>query len=541
MAQVVSALLACPACDGSQFVDRFMMQGYRLKRCEACSLLFLNPQPSPEILAGIYSPTYFLGESNADASLSVSRIKRQTARVYLDQIARYAGASGGTLLEVGCGHGELLAEAAARGYQVRGVEVSPYAAAAANQSLGGDVVMCGELEEAGLADATFDVCVCMDVIEHVRNPVGLLRHMHRVLKPGGVLFLVTPAVDSRLARWLGSDWFEFKVEHLHYFSRSTIRNVLARTGFKEVEVSVTRKVLTLEYLRRHFARFKVPGLSSVVEFVSRAVPGPVRDYPMTLPASSVTVMGRSAEMRRQPMLSVILPAYNEGPTIRGALDRVIGKHVPGLDKEVIIVEGNSTDGTREAVLEYQARPGVHVVLTDRPRGKGDAVRQGLARASGDFVLIQDADDEYDIDDYDVLLDPLKHFRRAFVLGSRHHGHWQIRKFGLSSMTVFMNSGHIFLTELFNLLYRQKLEDPWTMYKVFRRDCLHRVLLECNRFDFDVELVAKLVRRGFSPLEIPVHYHSRSFAEGKKIRVFRDPLTWIWACLKYRVASFDSHR
>src|SRR5204863_4056058 len=112
---------------------------------------------------------------------------------------------------------------------------------------------------------------------------------------------------------------------------------------------------------------------------------------------------------------------------------------------------------------------------------------------------------------------------------------------LSSMTIFMNSGHIFLTELFNLLYRQKLEDPWTMYKVFRRDCLHRVLLECNRFDFDVELVAKLVRRGFSPLEVPVRYHSRSFAEGKKVRVFRDPLTWIWACLKYRVASFDIHR
>jgi SAM-dependent methyltransferase len=518
------------------------MQGYPLKRCDACGLQFLDPQPSADVLAAIYSPAYFLGGSDPEASSSVSRVKRQTARMYLDQIERYAGAGGGTLLEIGCGHGEFLVEAAARGYRVRGVEVSPHATAAANQSLGGDVVMCGELEEAGLADAMFDVCVCMDVIEHVRNPVGLLRHMHRVLKPGGVLYLVTPAVDSRAARWLGSDWFEFKVEHLHYFNRSTIRNVLARTGFAEVELSVTRKVLTLEYLRRHFARFKVPGLSPVVELVSRMVPGPLREYPMTLPASSVTIMGRAAPARPQPMLSVIVPAYNEGPTIRGTLDRVIAKRVPGLDKEVIIVEGNSTDGTREAVLEYQARPGIHVVLTDRPRGKGHAVREGLSRASGDFVLIQDADDEYDIDDYDVLLDPLQHFRQAFVLGSRHKGHWQIRTFGgLSSLTVFMNSGHIFLTELFNLLYRQKLADPWTMYKVFRRDCLHRVLLECNRFDFDVELVAKLVRRGFSPVEIPVRYHSRSFAEGKKIRVLRDPLTWIWACLKYRVAPFDSRR
>src|SRR5436190_16361582 len=90
LTQVVSALSVCPACDGRHFVDRFVMQGYRLKRCEACGLLFLNPQPSPEILAAIYSPTYFLGGSDPDAALSVSRSKRQTAQLYLEQIARYA-------------------------------------------------------------------------------------------------------------------------------------------------------------------------------------------------------------------------------------------------------------------------------------------------------------------------------------------------------------------------------------------------------------------------------------------------------------------
>jgi 2-polyprenyl-3-methyl-5-hydroxy-6-metoxy-1,4-benzoquinol methylase len=533
-------LSACPACDAGGSVTSFALQNYDVQRCVLCGLLFLNPQPSDDVLREVYSPSYSLGASDPDAVRMVTQIKRMTARTYLDQIVRYMGKGSATLLDVGCGGGELLAEADRLGFDVRGVDLSPHAAAAANGLVGRDVVVCSALEDAGLPDGSFDVCVCTDVIEHVRDPVGLLNHMHRVLKPGGVLLLVTPAVDSGIARWLRRFWFEFKIEHLHYFGRATIGNVLARTGFREVELSATRKVMTLEYVRRHFARFKVPTLSTLVTWVSGAVPKRLRGYAVTLPATSVTVLARARPRRRRPMLSVIVPAYNEVATIRGALDRVVAKEIPGLDKEVIIVESNSTDGTRGVVMSYQELPGIQVVLEERPRGKGHAVRQGLAHAAGDFVLIQDADDEYDINDYDALLEPLWRFQRAFVLGTRHKGHWRIRTFGASgSVSAYMNFGHILLTEFFNVLYGQTLSDPWTMYKVFRRDCLHRQQFECNRFDFDVELVAKLVRRGFSPLEIPVHYHSRTFSEGKKIRVLRDPITWIWACVKYRFTPLDS--
>lgn len=349
---------------------------------------------------------------------------------------------------------------------------------------------------SSLPAAAFEVCRCTDVIDRVRQPVALLNDLHRALKPGGMLVLASATVDSTSAPSRPRRLAGTPSGALHYFSQSTLLNVLARAGFREIE-------LTADGTGR------------------------------------VTATGRAHPKRPQPVLSIIVPAYNEGKTIRAVLDRLIGKRLEGLDKEIIVVESNSTDGTREAVTAFRGVPGVQVILADRPRGKGHAVRQGLACATGDFVLIQDADDEYDINDYDALLDPLRRFRRAFVLGTRHKGHWRIRNFGASgSVTAYMNLGHIFLTEFFNLLYGQSLSDPWTMYKVFRRDCLHRVQFECNRFDFDVELVAKLVRRGFSPLEIPVHYHSRTFSQGKKIRVLRDPITWIWACVKYRFASLD---
>jgi glycosyltransferase involved in cell wall biosynthesis len=215
---------------------------------------------------------------------------------------------------------------------------------------------------------------------------------------------------------------------------------------------------------------------------------------------------------------------------------VLAKTIPGMEIDVIVVESNSTDGTRAEVLQHSDHPRVRVILEERPRGKGHAVRAGLEAARGDFVLIQDADMEYDIDDYEVLLEPLRSCEVGFVLGMRTSadGSWGLRDFGQRDMrSHFMNLGHeVFLT-LFNVVYGQRLRDPFTMYKVIRRDCLYGLTFESNRFDFDWELTGKLVRAGYHPREIPVWYRSRSFGQGKKIAFFRDPLTWVRACFKYR--------
>jgi glycosyltransferase involved in cell wall biosynthesis len=220
------------------------------------------------------------------------------------------------------------------------------------------------------------------------------------------------------------------------------------------------------------------------------------------------------------------------------MDTLLAKKLPGgMRKEIIIVESNSKDGTREQVLKYQDLPDVKVILQDQPRGKGNAVRAGFEQASGDICLIQDADLEYDLNDLDILLEPIMRYRSPFVLGSRHGGQWKMRQFNEEQgLSTFFNFGHLLFTGLLNLMYGQHLKDPFTMYKVFRRDCLHGLLFEANRFDFDFELVIKLVRKGYKPLEIPINYRSRSFKEGKKVQIFRDPLTWIWALVKYRFAE-----
>ena len=266
------------------------------------------------------------------------------------------------------------------------------------------------------------------------------------------------------------------------------------------------------------AQYHESGRTDTPELGVRAVPGAIAPVPRTL--------------------SVIVPVFNEIATARSALDAIVAKQIPGWEIEIILVESTSTDGTRDVVLGYREHPRVKLILEDRPYGKGHAVRAGLAQATGAVILIQDADLEYDLADYEVLLAPIVAGRQAFVLGSRHgQGGFAIRRFSDQPLHAFvLNAAHWTFTLLLNASLGIWLRDPFTMYKVFRRDCLEGLTFECDRFDFDWELLIKLVRKGYRPIEIPISYHSRSFKEGKKIRIFRDPLTWIRAMVKSRLAK-----
>lgn len=369
----------------------------------------------------------------------------------------------------------------------------------AARKLGFKVTVGGELPDGH--ERTLDVVILGDRLNWSFTPEKLLADVRRVLRPDGVVMVWTPA----LARWCGEDSgptaLPLSPAGRYYFNETTLQSFLFRSSFRQLRVQPTH---------------------SRVRRVQRGDEG-------------YLVLGRLTPERAIPLLSIIVAIYNEAATAAAALDKITAKCVSGLAIEVIIVESNSTDGTREIVQRYADRSHVKLVFEDCPRGKGRAVREGLQHAQGDFVLIQDADLEYDLEDYDLLLEPLLTGRAAFVLGARHGGQtWKIRRFNDQPMqAMLLNLAHRGFTALINLSLGLSLSDPFTMYKVFRRDCIHGLKFECNRFDFDWEILIKLVRKGYRPLEIPVNYRSRSFKEGKKIRMFRDPLTWLRAWAKSR--------
>lgn len=240
--------------------------------------------------------------------------------------------------------------------------------------------------------------------------------------------------------------------------------------------------------------------------------------------------------------SIVVPVYNERATVATLLDQVLAQPLPaGLEKEVVIVEGGSTDGTRELVKGYESRPGVSAIYEDRPGGKGAAVRKGLEKVTGDIVLIQDGDLEYSVSDYPRLLAPLLEGGCDVVFGSRaiaHEQRWQYRQYhGFERLYgVLVNFGGVFFTGLFNLLYGTHLTDGATMFKVFSAEALEGIELKSRGFDYDWELAAKLAKRGARFVEVPVSYKARSRAEGKKIRFWRDGWAVLKAILRYRLGD-----
>jgi glycosyltransferase involved in cell wall biosynthesis len=224
-------------------------------------------------------------------------------------------------------------------------------------------------------------------------------------------------------------------------------------------------------------------------------------------------------------LSIVLPVYNEVQYVAQVVETILAKPLT-IDKELIVVESNSTDGTREVVKRFEGRSGVRLIFEDRPRGKGHAVRAGLGAVTGTIVLIQDADFEYDVEDYDALLEPILQRKATFVLGSRSLGldDWKVRRFGTgATKALALNVAQLFFAWTFNALYRQSATDINTMYKVFRTECLAGVDLESDGFNLDIELACKLARNGNSPMEVPVNYVARGFDEGKKISFVRDAI------------------
>jgi glycosyltransferase involved in cell wall biosynthesis len=227
-----------------------------------------------------------------------------------------------------------------------------------------------------------------------------------------------------------------------------------------------------------------------------------------------------------PEISVVIPCYNEVGTIEAILDAVRASEIQ--DKEILVVDDASTDGTREKLLSLPGQPDLRVIFHERNRGKGAALATGFRAATGDVVIVQDADLEYDPREYPKLLAPIRAGKADVVYGSRFAG-------GESHRVLYFwhYAANKLLTLVSNMFTNLNLTDMETCYKAFRREVIQRIDLREERFGFEPEVTAKVARMGCRIYEVGISYSGRTYAEGKKIG-WRDGLRALWCIVRYNL-------
>jgi len=231
-------------------------------------------------------------------------------------------------------------------------------------------------------------------------------------------------------------------------------------------------------------------------------------------------------MKKKYTLSVIMPVFNEIKTIKNAVNSVKKSKLPGIKKEIIIVDDGSTDGTTDEIKRILKKDrAIKAVFQPRNSGKGAAIREGLKHVTGDFTIIQDADLEYDPSDYKIMFEPVFRGNADVVYGSRF--------LGTHRSFLFWNYvANKILSFTTNLLYNTTLTDMETCYKLFRTPIIKGMKIRSSRFEVEPELTAKVLKKNYKIYEVPIHFYGRGYEEGKKIKAI-DGFKALWALIKYK--------
>lgn len=518
----------------------------KIIQCASCGIMVLDPFPTEEALKSVYNDLYFNNDKLVENSSSTSniygysdyiaeRINKQRGYNHILEKTRslmIASAAPPPLLDYGCGLGFFIDSAYDYGFDPNGVEFNPYAIDYIRRRYSYKVF---KNEEFGASEKKYDVVTLFDVIEHVRDPLQLINDARTKLNDNGLLILTTMDSESIVSKMIGSHLKDFRrtSEHIYFFSRKNLPSLMMRYGFEILEIASHGHSFELNHLVKR-VNTSFPAIACVFSPLLKIFPflGRINIYvnPFTkfiLYARKRNEYGRVKLERKK--LTIVVPVYNEQLYIKKILEKLLAVEL-GLEKEIIVVNDGSVDGTADILREYESPDKRVKIIHKINEGKGSAVAKGIQASTGDFVIIQDADLEYNPEDIPLLLDVMIKTGANVVYGSRYRGKY--RKAGYFINTVANN----FLTFLTNLVNNLNLSDMETGYKLFNGNLIRSIKISSKRFDFEPEITCKVSRYKTAIYEVPISYNARTYYEGKKIK-FKDGVQAIFAIIKYGVLKF----
>lgn len=492
----------CPVCGSREEDYLFHDDAGRHVRCDGCGFIFVNPIPTEPPLAATLSKE-FISRLPVKRILHVEEVKELLERS-ISAFVRAKGKSPSRVVLLGATTRELVSSAQA-GYL-------PAEVVALSDEEAVSLLWHGEATAIAQSLESVDFLVLHELLDHSLRPDRVLQAILGAVPHAAWVVVVYRDNSSITARLLRRWWRGYAAGRTSFFSRGNVAALARRAGaWPRVSFEVSTRQTISTVLHRFSRKFGEANFLRALNQIRFKVPL----------GRTVTLI--EVQKHQHELLSIVVPVYNERRYARQVLNALLALELP-VEYELVIVESNSTDGTREIIKTFENLPRVKLLFEERPMGKGHAVRAGLRAAAGTIILIQDADFEYDLNDYASLLKPILTHRAEFVLGSRSLGlgGWKVRQYSGTPLRAWlMNLAQVTFAWTYNALFVQKVTDINTMFKVFRRHCLSRFELKSNGFELDIELACKLAAAGFNPHEVPVNYRGRGFEEGKKIRFFHD--------------------
>lgn len=337
----------CPICQETKRRYLFSIcDDLKIFQCNGCDLVFSEDRPeNPDITGNSTNPHKNQVEDNTEAV---------SAGKYLNLLATLGRSNHSTsILAITPENNPFIALARKKGFH--------------NITC---LTLAG-IEKIDHIEDKFDVVVLLHQLEQARNPTVILNCIHKILKPDGDLFLVTSTLDSLPAYLLGKNWHVWREENRFYFDNKTLQLLLWRNGFTQVEIEKDRRTYTLEHLHKRVTNLPQTWVTNSINLVWKLLPRFFRKKHIRLPNSAIVVSAKKGKLSKRPLLSIVMPVYNEKQTFTAAFEAVLEKQIQGIDKEIIIIESNSTDGSRDLVLGYQNHPDVKIILQNKAKGKGN--------------------------------------------------------------------------------------------------------------------------------------------------------------------------